>query len=66
MTYVLVAAVVLALVYEVTMIVREANSNGTIKGLTISEIFWRVSAKRPVVPFAVGFLCGHLFAQAAQ
>lgn len=32
---------------------------------TISEIFWRLSA-RPIVPFAMGVLMGHLFWQAAQ
>ena len=30
------------------------------KGDTISEIFWHLS-KRPLVPFAFGFLCGHFF-----
>ena len=65
MTYVLVAAVVLALVYEVFWIVKEAKSGGAIQGLTISELVWHISTKRPIVPFAFGFLMGHLFAQAA-
>jgi hypothetical protein len=62
--YVLIAAVVLALGYEVVAIVRETRSGGTLEGLTISEIVWHVSTKRPVVPFAFGFLMGHFFAQA--
>lgn len=33
-----------------------------IKG-TISYFVWQTSAKYPVVPFAVGVLCGHLFWQ---
>lgn len=28
---------------------------------TISESVWRVEKSRPVVPFLVGLLCGHLF-----
>lgn len=31
-------------------------------GDTISEIFWYLS-RRPLVPFAFGFLCGHFFWQ---
>jgi len=64
-TLVLAAAVVLALVYEVYWIVTESRSGGAIQGQTISEIVWHVSLKRPVVPFAFGFLMGHFFAQAA-
>jgi hypothetical protein len=33
------------------------------RGETISEIFWRLS-RRPLIPFAFGVLCGHLFWQA--
>jgi hypothetical protein len=65
-TYVLVAAVVLALVYEVFWIVKEAKSGGAIQGMTISELVWHVSTKRPIVPFAFGVLMGHFFAQAAN
>lgn len=28
---------------------------------TVSGIIWDWSAKHPVLPFAAGFLCGHLF-----
>jgi hypothetical protein len=62
MTYVLIAAVVLALVYEVYWIVTESKSNGTVQGMTISELVWHVSTKRPIVPFAFGVLMGHFFA----
>lgn len=32
---------------------------------TISGIFWGISARRPLVPFAMGMLMGHFFWQAA-
>lgn len=33
------------------------------KGDTISEIMWTATAHRPILPFAVGCLCGHFFWQ---
>jgi hypothetical protein len=30
---------------------------------TISELTWRTAARHPLVPFAAGLLCGHLFWQ---
>jgi zinc transporter ZupT len=36
-------------------------SGGT--GATISCWFWEVSKVRPVIPFAAGFIAGHLFWQ---
>lgn len=33
------------------------------EGDTISELFWTVSTKRAIVPFALGVLMGHLFWQ---
>lgn len=45
-----------ALVYEVI-----ALRNKT-QGDTISEIVW-TAAKRPIVPFACGAICGHFFWQ---
>lgn len=33
------------------------------EGDTISEVIWKLSAKRPIVPFAFGILMGHFFAQ---
>jgi hypothetical protein len=65
MTCVLVAAVVLAFVYEVWAIVTKTKDAGGV-GMTISEIVWHVSLKRPIVPFAFGVLMGHFFAQAAS
>lgn len=35
------------------------------EGDTISEILWEATARRPLVPFAVGVLCGHIFWQRA-
>lgn len=35
-------------------------------GDTISEIVWAATAKRPIVPFAAGVLCGHFFWQRAE
>lgn len=32
-------------------------------GDTISEIMWEATARRPLVPFAAGLLCGHFFWQ---
>jgi hypothetical protein len=62
--YVLVVAVVLALGYEVVAIVEESRSGGALEGLTISEMVWHVSTKRPIVPFTFGVLMGHFFGQA--
>lgn len=66
MIWLLVAAVVLALVYEIYWIVEQSRSGGTLQGNTISELIWHVSTKRPIVPFAFGVLMGHFFAQAAK
>ena len=30
-------------------------------GDTISEIIWRISAGRPIIPFLFGLLMGHFF-----
>lgn len=30
-------------------------------GATISELVWQAAHRRPIVPFAVGLLCGHFF-----
>jgi hypothetical protein len=34
-------------------------------GDTISEIIWKAAATRPILPFAMGVLMGHLFWQKA-
>jgi len=36
------------------------------EGDTISEIVWTATAKRPLLPFAAGVLCGHFFWQRAS
>ncbi len=33
---------------------------------TISAIIWTATARRPIVPFAIGVLMGHLFWQRAR
>jgi hypothetical protein len=50
----LVAALVL---YEVAALVDERE------GDTISEIMWETTARRPILPFALGVLMGHFFWQ---
>jgi len=54
MTWLLYAAIALALIYEAWAL------KTTVPGDTISELVWRAS-KRPLVPFACGFLMGHFF-----
>ena len=34
-----------------------------VSGDTISEVIWAVSAKHPIIPMAIGVICGHLFWQ---
>lgn len=36
---------------------------GRTNGDTISEIVWDHTARRPIIPFLVGVLCGHFFWQ---
>jgi len=36
------------------------------QGNTISEIIWRLTRTYPLVPFALGLLCGHFFWQASK
>lgn len=36
------------------------------EGDTISEIIWDVTARRPLVPFALGLLMGHFFWQRSE
>ena len=53
-------AVVALLGYELWTLINKTEHD------TISERIWRVSMKRPLVPFAAGLLCGHFFWQAAN
>ena len=32
-----------------------------VEGDTISEVIWDWSRQTPMIPFVVGFVCGHLF-----
>lgn len=45
------------LAYEVYALADECD------GDTISEIMWATTAKRPILPFAMGVLMGHFFWQ---
>ena len=55
--YVLGGAVVVMLIYEVIALWNHQA------GDTISEIVWNYATKRPLVPFLLGLLMGHLFWQ---
>ena len=33
---------------------------------TISEVFWRINMKHPIVPFLFGVVAGHIFWQASD
>lgn len=60
-TYYAIATItVAALLYEGWTLVNHTA------GDTISEAVWSISTKRPIVPFALGFLMGHFFWQAAK
>jgi hypothetical protein len=48
-------AVVLLLAYDV-FVALHAGTNAT-----ISWMIWTLSHEYPIIPFSVGFLCGHLF-----
>ena len=54
-SYVIFTIVVLALFYDVVAYVQGGV------GATISWVIWQTSKEYPALPFAFGFLCGHLF-----
>lgn len=54
MIWILYAAVLMALFYEAWALVKS--------GTTISAMVWALS-KKPLFPFAIGFLMGHFFWQ---
>ena len=58
--YAWVTLVVLGLLYEAYTLFNHVPND------TMSEAIWRISLKRPIVPFAFGFLMGHFFWQAAK
>lgn len=57
MKWIFLALVLLACLYELSALVTKED------GDTISEIVWTISSKRPILPFAIGVLCGHFFWQ---
>lgn len=36
------------------------------RGFTISELFWHAAYKHPLLPFALGLLCGHFVWQSTR
>lgn len=56
LTWLLIGAVALALLYEILAARRHDPRP------TISEIVWAASKRTPIVPFLAGVLAGHLFA----
>lgn len=58
--YAWVTLIVLALLYEGWTLINHTPND------TLSEAVWAVATKRPLIPFAAGFLMGHLFWQAAK
>lgn len=57
MEYLFLVIVLFACVYELSALITHRE------GDTISEIVWRISSQRPILPFAIGVLCGHFFWQ---
>lgn len=47
--------------FDVIMALKQNRDPRNFK--TISKLVWSASKKYPIVPFAVGILCGHLFWQ---
>lgn len=47
--------------FDVIMALKQNKDPRNFK--TISKLVWSASKKYPIVPFAVGILCGHLFWQ---
>jgi hypothetical protein len=52
---VIIVSIILLVAYD-TVAALLAGSNGTISWVT-----WTAAHVYPVIPFGVGFLCGHLF-----
>lgn len=51
----IIAVVIISIAFDVWI----GTTYGS--GATISWVSWRASKVFPVIPFAVGVLCGHLF-----
>jgi hypothetical protein len=54
--FIVIATVIIA-VYDLIAFAK----GGT--GATISCWFWEASKERPIIPFSLGVVCGHLFWQ---
>jgi hypothetical protein len=54
--WVIVGAIVIIIAYDVTAFVIAGNN------ATISHVILVASKNRPIIAFAAGVLCGHLFA----
>jgi len=52
--YIVIAAIILAGLVDLIFVLVGGS------GETLSYEFWIVSKKYPAIPFALGFLCGHL------
>lgn len=57
MKWIFLTLVLAACLYELSALATKQP------GDTISEIVWEISSKRPILPFALGVLCGHFFWQ---
>lgn len=53
---VIIATIIIVLLYDVYAVFKGGFTN------TISWVIYSNSLKYPVIPFAAGVLCGHLFA----
>lgn len=47
--------------FDIIMALKQTKNPKTFK--TISRLVWDSAKKYPMVPFAIGILCGHLFWQ---
>lgn len=56
----LLACVALLVVWDIHVAVSEADKAPG-EGATISEVTLGFAKRHPVLPFAVGVICGHLF-----
>ncbi len=52
---VVAAAIALLLIYDVIIVLKKGGS------ATISWQMWSISKQYPVIPFAIGFIMGHIF-----
>lgn len=53
--YVLLVTVVVLILYDILAFCRGGTD------ATISNVIYKLSLDNPIIPFAAGMLCGHLF-----